>query len=82
MSTGSKTSSPTSDRQATQTLPFRSYDLLTLEQAAAYLGPWCTVRWMRRQVYELKKIDSVKVGGRRLVPRSELDRIVAEGWVV
>lgn len=83
MSTRSKSGSQKpAHRQGSRPSPGKGYELLTLEQAVEYLGPWCNLRWIRRHVYELKTIDSLKIGRRRLVPRSELDRIVAEGWAV
>jgi hypothetical protein len=62
-----------------QTPPlFKSHDLLSWEEAAAYLGPTYTVKWMKRQVYEFKTIKAIRTGGRRVIARAELDRYVAE----
>jgi hypothetical protein len=57
------------------------HELLSWEEAAAYLGPSFTPRWVRRQVYEFKTIKAVLLGGRRVVPKSELDRYVAESMI-
>ena len=48
--------------------------LLTLKQAADRLGvSWWTVgRWARQ-----RRFQTVKLGSRRLVPESELDRLIA-----
>ena len=58
------------------TLP--SYEFLTFEESAAYLGPSFTPRWFARHVYELCDVASYKIGRRRLIPRAELDRLVSE----
>lgn len=79
MATKSNSKSKSTKRQ----LP--SHDLLSWEEAAAYLGPSFTKRWLQRQVYMFKTIKSVPVGGapngkpgRRMIPRAELDRFVLE----
>jgi hypothetical protein len=72
------------DKQEAVALP--SHDLLSWEEAAAYLGPSVSARWVKRQYYDFGRIRTVAVGGpaggkpgRRLVPRAELDRLVQEG---
>jgi hypothetical protein len=58
---------------------FPSHNLFNIPQAAAYLGRGVTERWIFRHIYEIKDINSLKLGRKRLIPRAELDRIVAEG---
>jgi hypothetical protein len=59
--------------------PFESYELLTIDQSVGYVGPGISKRWLLRQIYQFKAVKTVKLNGKRLVPRSELDRLVAEG---
>lgn len=77
---------PGKTKQKAKELALPSHDLLSWEEAAAYLGPSFTARWVRRQYYDFGRIRTVAVGGvaggktgRRLVPRAELDRLVQEG---
>lgn len=55
--------------------PSAAHDLYTIPQAAEYAGPGVTARSVRRLVEE-GCIESVKWGGRRLVPRAEIDRYI------
>jgi hypothetical protein len=59
--------------------PLPSYDLLSWEEAAAYLGPSFTARWVKRQVYDARKITAVRLNGRTVISRDELDRFVRDG---
>jgi len=52
--------------------------LLDFREAAAWLGTWCTERWVRRQVYDKGTLKAVRLGGRRLIPLVELVRFVSE----
>jgi hypothetical protein len=58
--------------------PLPSYDLLSWAEAAAYLGPSFTARWVKRQVYDAKKITAVRLNGRTVISREELDRFVRD----
>jgi hypothetical protein len=72
--------SATTKRAASESvLSLPSHDLLSWEEAAAYLGPSFTPRWVKRQVYDFKKIRPARLNGRTVVPRAELDRLVREG---
>lgn len=48
--------------------------LLTVEQAATYLG--ASTVWAVRRLISLGKLSSVKVGKRMNIRRSELDRFI------
>ena len=50
--------------------------LLTLREAAAYLGPGFTERWVKRQVYELKTIPAKHLPGRTVIEQRALDALV------
>jgi hypothetical protein len=53
--------------------------LFTFREAAAYLGPSFTDRWVKRQVHDAKTIKSIRLtDGRTVIARAELDRFVDE----
>lgn len=73
-------------RSADLTVQVPGHQLLTWEEAAAYLGPSFTDRWVKRQYYVFRTIRTVPVGGpaggkpgKRMVPRAELDLLVERG---
>jgi hypothetical protein len=58
-------------------------ELLSWEEAAAYLGPSFSVEWLKRQVYQHRTIQAVRVGGvrqtgRTKIARAELHRYIDE----
>ena len=53
--------------------------LFTYREAAAYLGPSFTDRWVKRQVLDAKTIKAIRLtDGRTVIARAELDRFVDE----
>jgi excisionase family DNA binding protein len=55
-----------------------SESLVSVEKAADILGlsPWTVRAWVSKG-----KIGSAKLGSRRLIPQSELDRLISESLV-
>lgn len=53
--------------------------LFTYAEAARYLGPSFTARWVKRQVLDFKTIKAIRLTtGRTVIAKSELDRYVTE----
>ena len=50
--------------------------LLSWSEAAEYLGPSFSERWLKRQVYDLKTIKARRVGGRTVIEQRVLDALV------
>lgn len=53
----------------------RGLGLLTFAEAAAYLGPSFTVRWVQRHALEVPKHERIptrRIGNRRLIKQAEL----------
>ena len=59
----------------------KGHDLLSYAEAAAYLGPTVTARWVKRQVLEYG-LPAVRLNGRTFVRRADLDALVAKGRTV
>jgi helix-turn-helix protein len=56
--------------------PTDGRQLLSYEEAAEYLGPSFTTRWVRRQVLEFKTIRPIRLNRRTVIEKAELDRYV------
>jgi hypothetical protein len=68
-----------SKRAAAQASTEDGLHLFTYKEAAQYLGPSFTARWVKRQVLDFKTIKAIRLTtGRTVIAKSELDRYVAE----
>lgn len=56
----------------------QGHDLLSYSEAAQYLGPSVTPRWVKRQVLEYG-LPAVRLNGRTFVRRADLDALVVKG---
>lgn len=60
----------------TEAAPPEGRRLLSWSEAAAYLGPSFTERWLKRQVYDLGTIPARRIGRRVLIEQQALDDYV------
>jgi hypothetical protein len=59
--------------------PETGRQLLSYREAADYLGPSFTDRWVKRQVLDFKTIKAIRLtNGKTVIARAELDRYVTE----
>lgn len=56
--------------------PTSGHRLLSYKEAAAYLGPSFTERWIRRQVSDYRTIPAIRLNGRAVIARADLDAFV------
>jgi len=68
-----KSKHPTNDYKPVVPSPDQKY--LTVKNAAAYLG--CAVSFVRHQLVYAKAVPSVRLGGRILFDRADLDAFMA-----
>jgi hypothetical protein len=61
--------------------PFESRDLLSIKQAAKYLGPGVTERLIRRYIYEYRTLKPVQSRHKTkcFIRKSDLDQLFGQG---